>query len=795
MTCPHTPSLFDLDPPANASTPAAGVADEASQPPHPEPAAPWSPPDVDTENLLEGLNPEQREAVEHRGSALLVVAGPGSGKTRVLTHRIASLVAEGTPPWKVLAVTFTNKAADEMRDRLGGLLGDDSANRMWVSTFHSACVRILRREHAVVGLSSNFVIYDADDANRILRAVLSELDMVAEAMKPSEVKKAAQKWSSMISNVKNDDGDFVAAAHELDMPDLPIVAAAYQRKLESARAVDFDDLLLYARDVLRHPEASQRWTSRFSHVLVDEYQDTNLIQLDIVARLVGDGTGFCAVGDLQQSIYSWRGARPDGLEEFAEAYENAKIVKLGRNYRSTPEILDVCQRIIDESPSRYHLELSTPNPSGTKPQLWEFGSDHDEAREVSRWAQRGGTNIAERAVVVRTHAQTRRLEEALNLAGVPYRMVGALRFYERAEVKDALAWVRVCHNPYDIVSATRTSSSPRRGLGAKSWQTVLDSADHTDGNLAEAARTAAMHGSSRGRDAISGWLADVNAAASASTAAGPVEALDVILHDVGLVAHWAKAEGGEDRVANLDQLRTSAQEWFDSGGVTTDGRKISDLTGAEATAAWLEHVALVSAADEITGDAMSIMTGHAAKGLEFDHVWVAGVEDGFFPHSRSNTAAAIDEERRLLFVACSRPRMSLNISWCQERFMFGEPRLQNRSPFLEGLGDVVTHVSAGSDVVRPRNARSSTQKWRTRPVPQFRPRNSRPLEGVPAAKVKPPAGPRIEVSQLREGLEVEHTSFGPGRISRVSGTTVEVVFVSGTRTLDAKLAPMRVAAS
>lgn len=792
---------------------------------------PYLPADLDPVSgvpleLLDGLNPEQREATTTLSGPLLVIAGPGSGKTRVLTHRIAALLATGTRPWQVLAVTFTNKAAAEMRERLARLVGEETASKMWIATFHSACVRILRYHHDLAGLPRSFSIADTADAQKIVTEVLDDLSET-RGMTPQETKQLVRDIYSHITRAKNSNrsAEQLAAAQ---MPDEALagrVMAVYNDRLAARGAVDFDDILLRTLHLLRaHPDVARRYQDKFAHVLVDEFQDTNAVQLEITQILAAHGN-LCVVGDADQSIYAFRGANPGVIAAFDSMFPGAKVVALGQNYRSTGNIVAVAQAVIDPNPAQHRAVLRTANPPGKKPVLACAYSNWDEARwVVARILEHGGT-LDEHAVLVRTNAQTRTFETVLKEAALPYDLVGAIRFFDRAEVKDALSYVKLAVNPADVLAFERCVNTPKRGIGQATVDAIVAEATQTRRSpLAVAAERAATGG--RGAGQLSAFLTLFDTV-TAAAADGPIAVLETVLDAAGLRAYYAAIDAKENkedkRVDNLEELLESADDFVDGRiGSDPEGRDIAELTGAEQTEAFLEYAALMSAAETPkptegarTGK-VQVATMHAAKGKEWPHVYVVGLEDNICPHKRaveSGDPADLQEERRLLFVAVSRAQSTLDMSYCVTRKQFNRDVENPPSRFLEDLPAGVDKVMLatkpagfGGGFGGGQNRYGSNQNRYGSGQPRYgAPAKAAPARGAapavsrPAVQSRPvarpvPAGPRLDVANARIGAQVRHATLGDGVITALDERIVTVAFDSGPKSLAVAIAPLELVA-
>ncbi|HLT16248.1 MAG TPA: DNA helicase PcrA [Acidimicrobiales bacterium] len=623
--------------------------------------------------LAQGLNPVQWEAVTHTEGPLLIVAGAGSGKTRVLTHRIAHLIREhGVSPFEILAITFTNKAADEMKQRVAALVGP-VAEKMWVSTFHSACVRILRRDADRLGFPKAFTIYDQADANRLTGYVIRDLGLDPKRFPPRSV-------HATISAAKNDGltaAQFADRAQVLYERTIAEVFTEYQARLQRAGAMDFDDLLGNAVQLLKaNPDLLEHYQRRFRHVLVDEYQDTNPVQNELVLLLTQAHRNVCVVGDGDQSIYRFRGADMRNILEFEDAFPDVTVVVLEQNYRSTQTILDAANAVIANNQSRKPKELWTDRGDG-QPIVRYHGDDEvDEAqwvtREIARLHDGGEHRWGDIAVFYRTNAQSRVLEEALARHGVPYKVIGGTRFYDRREVKDALAYLKAVVNPADEVSVKRVLNTPKRGVG--------------DGSVGKLD----AYASARGLSFMDALRRADDAGVGGKAAKGIAQFLELLESVEDLAADDKPApllEALLERSGYLDELRAERT-------IEAEGRleNLAELVGsaqdAESIEAFLEQVSLVADADEIDGDDSQVvlMTIHAAKGLEFPAVFIIGLEDGVFPHLRAiGDPDELEEERRLAYVALTRAQDRLYLSHAWSRTLYGGTQYNPPSRFLDEI--------------------------------------------------------------------------------------------------------------
>jgi ATP-dependent DNA helicase UvrD/PcrA len=743
-----------------------------------------------THSLLDGLNPQQRAAVTHAGGPLLIVAGAGSGKTRVLTHRIAYLLAErNVSPNEILAITFTNKAAGEMASRVAQLVGDRRARSMWVMTFHSACVRILRREAKRFGYPQNFSIYDAADSQRLMALVCRELELDARQYPPKGM--AAQ-----VSNLKNeliDYESFASQARTAREKALAEAYAEYQRRLVAAGALDFDDLIMVTVNLFQaFPDVAEAYRRRFRHVLVDEYQDTNHAQYVLVRELVSGGAGLfggyggqgergagapraqgpsprasnsssgtdspdsvppselCVVGDADQSIYAFRGATIRNIVEFEQDYPDATVILLEQNYRSTQTILSAANAVVSRNPGRKPKNLWSDAGAGPPIVGYVADNEHDEAafvaEEVDRLNDEGLAIPGEVAVFYRTNAQSRVFEEVFIRVGLPYRVVGGVRFYERREVRDLLAYLRLIANPADEVSLRRVLNVPKRGIGERAEEYVASYAQRERITFAEALSVPSdVPGlAARSASAIAGFNTLVDELREQAAAGGPVaELVEAVLDRSGLQASLENSEDLQDatRVENLQEMVSVARE-FD--GSAPDGT----------LADFLERVALVADADEIPdgedrGGLVTLMTLHTAKGLEFPVVFLTGMEEEVFPHARALTnQRELEEERRLAYVGITRAEERLYLTRAASRNWWGRPAFHTPSRFLAEIpAALIDWKRSAKDV-----AAAST------------PASAR-VASRPGASV---VGNR-SVPALSPGDRVNHDKFGLGTVVSADG--------------------------
>ncbi|MEI8066230.1 MAG: DNA helicase PcrA [Actinomycetes bacterium] len=708
--------------------------------------------------LLAGLNPQQQAAVAHQDAPLLVVAGAGSGKTRVLTRRIAYLLAErGVAPYEVLAITFTNKAAGEMKERVAELVGD-RARAMWVSTFHSACVRILRQEAARIGYTNSFTIYDSSDSLRLITTVMKELKIDPKRYAPRAVQ-------GIISQAKNEllgPADYLNATDNLFEQIVADVYAIYQKRLAKSNAMDFDDLIAKTVEILqRFPEAKARYRSRFRHVLVDEYQDTNHAQYILIRELVGNSIdGFpiaelCVVGDADQSIYAFRGANIRNILQFEEDYQDARTILLEQNYRSTQNILSAANAVISNNEGRKEKNLWSEAGKGALITGYVAESEHDEAdfvcQEISKLRKEGISQPGETAIFYRTNAQSRVFEETFLRIAIPYKVVGGVRFYERKEVKDFLAYLRVLVNSEDEVSLRRIINTPKRGIGDRALDCV-DLYAQSSGSSFWGALSDAKHAPNIPTRALASindfihLIQTLQTLVEAKTA--PSVIAQAVLEQTGLLAELANSDDPQDesRVENLQELVSVAGEYEESE--VDEGEEIS-LSG------FLENVSLVADSDQIPdgedhGGVVTLMTLHTAKGLEFPTVFLTGMEEGIFPHTRTlGDKNEIEEERRLAYVGLTRARERLYLSRAEYRSSWGAPNYNPPSRFLSEIPDGLVEWNQTSTPTFSSSRTSTLRK--SGPIPK--------ATGVRSSTTL----------VLAVGDRVSHDTFGLGTVLAVDG--------------------------
>jgi len=735
--------------------------------------APTEPGADRVERLLAGLNGPQREAVVHGEGPLLVLAGAGSGKTRVLTHRIAYLLATGAArPGEILAITFTNKAAAEMRERVGQLVGR-SVRAMWVTTFHSACARMLRVDAERLGYSKGFTIYDQADSLRMLKRCLGELGVDPKRFPPRAVQaKISGAKNQLIDSDSYNDSAF-GEFEEIVAEAFPL----YEKRMREANAMDFDDLLVRTVNVIElSEEARERWRRTFRHVLVDEYQDTNHVQYRLLQLLASEHGNLMVVGDEDQSIYGFRHADVSNILDFDEDFKGAEIVKLEQNYRSTQTILSAANAVVERNRERRPKELWSEGEEGERVQLNELTDEPEEARwvagEIERLEQEDGVSRSEVAVFYRTNAMSRVLEDTLQRFDVSYQVIGGTKFYERAEVKDAIAYLSLLVNPADLVSFGRVVNSPRRGIGNTTQGRIASHVNTTGQPVWEVIeRVEEVPGlSGAAIKAVSRFYETMAGLRERAEEEGPVATLlEAVLHETGYLDALAaeRTIEAEGRGENLETLIGGAAE-FDIEREREGESEISPLEE------YLQQISLYTEQDGLAAESelVTLMTLHNAKGLEYDTVFVVGCEEGAFPHMRALEEGGEEEERRLCYVGITRARKRLYMTWARERRLFGRAEHNLPSRFVDELPHELTERHSTA-------ARSLGTSWST----------SVANEVEPAQAVDP--GPALE---LQTGDDVVHASFGDGVVTAVEPGGVVVVRFSGDgaeRKLMADYAPIR----
>lgn len=729
-------------------------------------------------HLLEGLNEKQKEAVRTTEGPVLLLAGAGSGKTKTLTHRIAYLIEKGVSPYNILAVTFTNKAAKEMRERVAGLLKENHENRSfmpYMGTFHSICVRILRQDGEKVGIPRNFVIFDESDRQSAVKQAMKQMMIDDKQFKPSAI-------SNMISSAKN---ELISAQQYAATASLPAQKVAaqvfpiYERTLQEAGALDFDDLISRTVSMLsHHTELQSKWSAQFQYIMIDEYQDTNNAQYKLIKLLTNKNKNLCVVGDDWQSIYSWRGADFRNILNFEKDYPNAAVIKLEENYRSTKNILDAAHAVISKNEQRSDKQLWTKADAGAPVQIIQVQSDAHEGESIVNKIK---TNVAMKlrshsdfAVLYRTNAQSRSLEEMFLRYGVPYRVVGGVRFYDRKEIKDILAYIRLIYQPEDRTSFLRIVNVPARGVGAKSVDKFFEWMAGSNLKLSEALTqvqqcTTISGKAFKGLIELSNLVNDLRNNAPTDSGAETIINED-IQQDMFTISHHKKTPLSVSEFIEAVIRRTGYIESLDDGTLQAGERienvkelitvaKEYDVLGLDS---FLEEVALLSGMDTLDehADAVTLMTLHAAKGLEFPVVFMAGMEESIFPHSRALfDAGEMEEERRLCYVGMTRAREELFLYHANSRMIYGTSQHNPPSRFISDIDP---------------NSETTTE-------PSFAPKN---VTDIP--DYIPDESMNVEV-----GARVKHQLFGVGTVVAVDGEMLSIAFNGrGVKKLNAAFAPL-----
>ncbi|MFA5926073.1 MAG: UvrD-helicase domain-containing protein [Parcubacteria group bacterium] len=704
--------------------------------------------------IIKGLNEEQREAVLTTEGPVLVIAGAGSGKTRLLTHRIAYLIKEKkVSPRGILAVTFTNKAAEEMKERVKNLLGPGFFQQPWMGTFHHICVRILRTEIDKIGYKKSFAIYDDSEQLSLIRKIMKEKEVSTEQFNPRALLSVISKAKGELQSVE----DYISGGSYFERV-LAKVYGAYQKVLLENSALDFDDILQKTVEIFRKfPETLEKYQNIFRYILVDEYQDTNHAQYVLVNLLAERHRNLCVVGDDWQSVYAFRGADVRNILNFEKDYPEAKVIKLERNYRSTQKILDAAHGIISKNVNRKKKKLWTENVGGHDIIIYKAGDELEEAgfiaSEIGRLVGEEGLRLNDFVVLYRTNAQSRAIEEAFLETAIPYRVIGGLRFYERKEIKDFLAYLRFISNPQDEISLGRIINLPPRGIGEVTLGRWIRHARENGVDLLKASRkTDEMAGiNSAKADMISKFGVFIGRMAEKAERTNLIDLMESVLVESGYQKMLlSEGELGQTRYENIRELFTVAE-------------KHKEEKGMEGLSSFLEEVALVSSTDNIRSDggAVHLMTLHGAKGLEFDTVFIAGMEEGLFPHSRSLLDSRdMEEERRLAYVGITRAKKRAYLLWSVSRNIFGSVRINVASRFLEDIpGDLVTKYDHGYKKTREKKKKSGAKK------------NSE--------------------SFLKDGERVRHKTFGEGVVISVEKDLVTVAFMkAGVKKLAAEFAEL-----
>ena len=773
---------------------------------------------------LNDLNPMQRRAAETLEGPVLILAGAGSGKTRTLTYRVANLLEHGVKAWHILALTFTNKAAREMRERIERLAGAD-AGEAWIGTFHSICCRILRRDIEKLGYERSFTIYDDDDQQRVIKAVLKELDIDEKFLPPkavsADISDAKNRLLSPDEWLQKRGGDYRSQkTHD--------VMTRYEQRLRAANALDFDDLLVKTLQLfVEHPPVLEYYQSRFQYVHVDEYQDTNYAQYQLVRLITRESRNLCVVGDDDQSIYGWRGADIRNILDFEKDFPDATVIKLEENYRSTANILDAANQIIAHNEGRKEKELWTEDGEGEKITLYAAADERDEAAWICqriRQLQRGGTPYGSIAILYRMHALSRVLEETLMRAGIPYHVYGGTRFYDRREVRDVLAYLRLIQNPADDISLSRIINVPKRAIGDSTVEQLTQYARQNDMSLYAAVAAPPDTLASRARKSVNDFSSLIVSLLLAKETLPLSEFVKKVIDDSGLIAQYQKEENEENQ-ARIENIR----EFM--GAVTEFEQKSED----KSLFAFLENVALVTELDnqDSAPSFVTMMTLHSAKGLEYDAVFMSGMEEGIFPSARAmQEDNRVEEERRLCYVGVTRARRLLHLSYARRRMLFNQMQFNAPSCFLQEIPKRLIREEQSSaaqsasygygapaargagwgsyggsgmrrqggyqdNESRPQYGYGDTVPQRRAPAPKAPARPAQQpwnIPGVQRGFVASPAR-NVQVQLFKVGDKVQHPKFGKGVIREVTGSgdaaRLHIVFpVFGEKVLAQSIAPI-----
>ena len=712
-------------------------------------------------DLLAKMNDKQAEAVQTTEGPLLVMAGAGSGKTRVLTHRVAYLIEEkGINPWNILAITFTNKAAREMRERIDKLVGE-GAEEIWVSTFHALCVRILRRDGEKIGYNRGFTIASSSEQRTLMKHIMADLNIDPKKYNPRAI-------LSAISNAKNDLLTPEQYQEQASGMFEDLVAKAYveyQDRLQQDQAMDFDDLIMKTIDLFKEaPAVLEFYQRKFKYIHVDEYQDTNEAQYELVNMLAKASRNLCVVGDADQSIYGWRGANMENILNFEKDYPDATVIKLEQNYRSTKTILEAANKVIENNVNRKAKTLWTENAQGEKIHYYRGNTDSDEAyfvvKAIKEQMQQKGRQYRDFAILYRTNAQSRKIEETFVKANIPYKLVGAHKFYERKEILDVLAYLRLATNPQDSLSFERVVNSPKRGIGATSMQKLQDFADLHGISLEEAAENVALTEiKGKAVNELQKFAQLIRKLHDLEEKESVTELTEDILEMTGYRAELEKTKSLENqsRLENLDEFLTVTKQ-FDAQWQPEDEE-------SDPFADFLADLALVSDQDDVDdSNEVTLMTLHAAKGLEFPVVFLMGMEEGIFPLSRAQMDEdELEEERRLAYVGITRAQQELYITNALSRMLYGKRQINAASRFITEIGDNLLHseneganyISSGNSAVRRTNAPFA------RKTPVYR---------KPAGTVDRPQGTGADKKSWKVGDKVQHKAWGEGTVVKVTGS-------------------------
>ncbi len=735
------------------------------------------------------LNREQRTAAETLQGPVLILAGAGSGKTRALTFRVANLIEHGVPAYRILALTFTNKAAHEMKTRVESLIGAEEAASAWISTFHSTCARILRRDIEKLGYSRSFVIYDDDDQARLLKDIYKHLN-IDDAFIP--IREARAKISDAKNKLLTPDEWFGRSGRDRRSSMIHDIMTSYEKRMKSLNALDFDDLLMKTLELFAdHPPVLEQYKNRFEYVLVDEYQDTNKAQYEMIRLLTSESRNLCVVGDDDQSIYGWRGADIRNILDFEKDFPDAKVIRLEQNYRSTANILDAANHLIANNEQRKDKKLWTESGEGERIHVYSASDEHDESMWIAGEIlalQRAGNGYGDTAILYRTNAQSRVPEEIMMKSGIPYRVFGGQKFYDRKEIRDILAYLRVIVNPADDISLLRIINVPKRAIGDTTVQALTERASAMDVPLYSVLNDLAEGLNSRARSSVSSFFSLISLLAAMKECMGLTEFVDVLIEKTGLEEQYRKEDSEEalNRLENMNEFRNALHEFAENEENPT-------------LESYLENVSLVTDLDRASDENgyVTMMTLHSAKGLEFDNVFIPGMEENIFPSIRSITEDnRLEEERRLMYVGITRARKRLYLSYANERMQYYQYAHNAPSRFLKEIpARLITEsfsrarqASRFADAPAPFAApRSAERTYRDAKAVETR----RPVSGIPGKPKLTFKGLGLnEIPGVRKGFvpsaaheiresavdaifavkdRVRHPKFGAGTVVDVTG--------------------------
>ncbi len=745
-------------------------------------------------NYLDGLNDTQRQAVETTDGPVMVIAGPGSGKTRVLTYRIAHLIKTGVDPFRILALTFTNKASREMKERIEQIVGNEARN-LWMGTFHSVFSRVLRVEAELIGFPRNYVIYDSNDSKSLIKTIIKELQLNPDQYKPSILQNRISLAKNNLIGPDTYLGNVNLQAEDdsAGRPKTGEVYRIYTERCLRAGAMDFDDLLVKMYHLLtKHPDLCKKYQLKFHHILVDEYQDTNFLQYQIIKILASQHQNICVVGDDAQSIYAFRGASISNILNFQNDYPNAKSFKLEQNYRSTKNIVQVANQIIGKNTKQIKKTIWTDNPEGSRVKLIRASSDNDEGRLIadSIFEERLRNHFDNKdfAILYRTNAQSRSFEEALRKKNIPYKVHGGLSFYDRKEVKDLMAYLKLVINHQDEESLRRVINYPTRGIGAKTIQKVATFAKETNNSMWEVVSNIQLYPlSSRAAKAVGDFATMIKSFAYFLSTHNSYEAAHQIAKQSGLLTtlYNDKTVEGLSRYENTQELLNSIKEFSEQPIYET----AEGLPNDNSLGSYLQQISLMTSLDEgeDNDNAVMLMTIHGAKGLEFPNVYVVGMEEELFPSKRSmDSREGLEEERRLFYVATTRAEKKLNLSFAVCRYRYGELQYGRPSRFLDEIDHQYLDIKGMTSKYqakpvqrsyafdkKPQRARSSTP-----PPSKWKKINTKPSKK--ATNVPPLSTSNFKAanqSQLKVGTKVRHIRFGEGEIVQIEGGASKVATI------------------